>query len=180
MGTRPLDKTVAVQSLSRPTLCDSMDCSTLGFPVLHYIPEFTQIHVHRVGDAIQPSHPLSSPSLPTFSLSYCLFIDWLGNIATINSIRPWMHAKSLQSCPTLCNAMDYNPPGSSVHGIIQARILKWVAISCPRGSSQPKDQTWVSHMQADSLLSAKEAHYLKNIFYVNIYVNKRIFFYGLQ
>ena len=40
-----------------------MDCSTPGFPVLHYLPEFAQTHVHRVGDAIQPSHPLSSPSL---------------------------------------------------------------------------------------------------------------------
>ena len=54
--------------MSCPTLCDSMDCSTPGFPVLHYLPELTQTHVHRVGDAIQPSHPLSSPSR-TFSLS---------------------------------------------------------------------------------------------------------------
>ena len=48
---------------SSPTLCDPMDC-TLGLPVHHQIPEFTQTHVHRVGDAIQPSHPLSSPSPP--------------------------------------------------------------------------------------------------------------------
>ena len=47
------------------TLCNLMDCSTLGFPVHHQLPEFTQTHVHRVGDAIQTSHPLSSPS-PTF------------------------------------------------------------------------------------------------------------------
>ena len=46
------------------TLCDPMDCSMPGFPVLHYLPELTQTHVHRVGDAIQPSHPLSSPSPP--------------------------------------------------------------------------------------------------------------------
>ena len=44
------------------TLCDPMDCSTSGLPVHHHLPEFTQTHVHRVGDAIQPSHPLSSPS----------------------------------------------------------------------------------------------------------------------
>ena len=44
---------------SCPTLCDPMDCSTPGFPVHHQIPELTQIYVHRVGDAIQPSHPLS-------------------------------------------------------------------------------------------------------------------------
>ena len=47
-----------------PTLCDPMNRSTPGFPVHRQLPEFTQTHVHRVGDAIQPSHPLSSPSLP--------------------------------------------------------------------------------------------------------------------
>ena len=51
------------------TLCDLMDCSTPGFPVHHQVPELTQTYVHRVGDAIQPSHPLSSPS-PAFSLSH--------------------------------------------------------------------------------------------------------------
>ena len=49
---------------SCPTLCDPMNYSTPGLPVHHQLPEFTQAHVHQVGDAIQPSHPLSSPSLP--------------------------------------------------------------------------------------------------------------------
>ena len=49
---------------SCPTLCDPMNHSTPGLPVHHQLPEFTQIHNHRVGDAIQPSHPLSSPSPP--------------------------------------------------------------------------------------------------------------------
>ena len=52
-----------------PTVCDPMDCSTPGLPVHHQLPEFTQTHVHRVGDAIQLSHPLSSPSSPAFNLS---------------------------------------------------------------------------------------------------------------
>ena len=52
-----------------PTLGDPMDCSTPGFPVHHQLPEFTQTYVHWVGDAIQPSHPLSSPSPPAFNLS---------------------------------------------------------------------------------------------------------------
>ena len=47
---------------SCPTLCDPMNCNTPGLPVHHQLPEFTQTHVHRVSDAIQPSHPLSSPS----------------------------------------------------------------------------------------------------------------------
>ena len=49
---------------SCPTLCDPMNRSTPGLPIHHQLPEFTQTHVHRVGDAIQPSHPLSSPSPP--------------------------------------------------------------------------------------------------------------------
>ena len=49
-----------------------------------------------------------------------------------------------QSCLTLCDTIDYNPPGSSVHGILQARILEWVTISFSRGSSPPRDQTWIS------------------------------------
>ena len=52
----------------------------------------------------------------------------------------------LQSCPTLCNPMDCSPPGSSVHGILQARILKWVAISFPSRSSLPKDRTGISYV----------------------------------
>ena len=46
------------------TLCDPINCSTPGLPVHHQLPEFTQTHVHRVSDAMQPSHPLSSPSPP--------------------------------------------------------------------------------------------------------------------
>ena len=54
---------------SCPTLCDPMNCSTPGLPVHHQLPEFTQTHVHQVSDAIQPSHPLSSPSPPALNLS---------------------------------------------------------------------------------------------------------------
>ena len=54
---------------SCPTLCNPMNQSMPGHPVHHQLPEVTQTHVHRVGDAIQPSHPLSSPSPPTFNLS---------------------------------------------------------------------------------------------------------------
>ena len=54
---------------SCPTLCDPMNRSTPGLPVHHQLPEFTQTHVHQVSDAIQPSHPLSSPSPPGPNLS---------------------------------------------------------------------------------------------------------------
>ena len=60
-------KTSAAQSCL--TLCNPMDCSTLGLPVHHQLPELAQTHVHQVGDDIQPSQPLSSPSPPAFNLS---------------------------------------------------------------------------------------------------------------
>ena len=53
-------------------------------------------------------------------------------------------AKSLQSCPTLCNPMNCSLPGSSVHGILQARILEWVAVPSSRESFQPRDRTFIS------------------------------------
>ena len=54
---------------SCPILCDPMDCSTSGLPVHHQLLEFTKTHIHRAGDAIQSSHPLSSPSSPALKLS---------------------------------------------------------------------------------------------------------------
>ena len=61
-----------------PTLCDPMDCSTPGRPVHHQLLELAQTHVHWVGDAIQSSHPLSSPSPPTFNLSqHQGFFQWV-------------------------------------------------------------------------------------------------------
>ena len=66
-----------------------------------------------------------------------------------SSTPPWgvLHACMLtQSCPTLCDPVDYSPPGSSVRGVSQARILEWVAISYSRGSSQPRDQTHISYV----------------------------------
>ena len=59
----------SLQSLNRVRLCDPMDCSIPGFPAHHQLLEFTQTHVHWVSDAIQSSHPLSSPSSPAFNLS---------------------------------------------------------------------------------------------------------------
>ena len=53
-------------------------------------------------------------------------------------ITPW--------CPTLCNPMDFSPSGSSIHGLLQGRILEWVAIPFSRGSIQPRDGTWVSRI----------------------------------
>ena len=236
--------------------------STPGFPIHHQLPELAPIHVLWVGEAIQPSHPLSSPSPPpsifpsirvfsnesvlcmrwpkywSFShsvrpsneyselisfridwfdllavqgtlksllqhhsyiaaiywkernwiktrvwflnpmLNHCLY--WLpsedgaimiviiyqkvieaGNLGLLRqaefqsqplntSMTPerWVNifsvVKFAQLCPTVCDAMDCSLPGASVHGILQARILEWVAVLFTRGSSQTRDQTLVS------------------------------------
>ena len=65
---------------SCPTLCEPMDCSTPGLPVHHQLQELTQTHVHRVGDTIQPSHALSSPSLPAFNLQTHQHVAVLGTL----------------------------------------------------------------------------------------------------
>ena len=57
-----------------------------------------------------------------------------------------MYAKSLQLCLPLCNSMNSSPPGSSVHEILQARILEWIVMPSFRGSPQPRDRTCVSYM----------------------------------
>ena len=141
---------------SYPTFCDPMNCSMPGLPVHHQLPEFTQTHVHWVSDAIQPSHPLLSPSPPAFNLSqHQGFFKWVSSSHQVESFPTpqfktisssalsflytltltSLHAaaaaaaKSLQSCPTLCNPIDSSPPGSPVPGVLKARTLKRVAIS---------------------------------------------------
>ena len=90
------------------TLCDPMNCSTPGLPVHHQLPEFTQTHIHRVGDAIQSSHPLSPPSppAPNPSQHHSLFI----------SSPFWNQFSSVaQSCPTLCDPMNRSTKGLPGH-----------------------------------------------------------------
>ena len=77
---------------------------------------YLSLNIHRIG-------------LPVFKLYIDGIIKW---------------SEVTQSCPTLCDPMDWRPPGSSVHGIFQARVLEWVAISFSRGSSRPRDRTRVS------------------------------------
>ena len=94
-----------------------------------------------------------SPS-PTVSISlFCLSACPLLPCKEVHQYHPSrFHIYALkesesevaQSCPTLCDPVDCSPPGSSVHGILQARILEWVAISFSKGSSRPRDQTQVS------------------------------------
>ena len=76
------------------------------------------------------------------------------HFASLPSCWSWQGLCCAQSCPTLCDPMDCSPPGSSVHGVSQARILEWVAISFSRGSSWFRDQTCVSCI-ADRLFTTE-------------------------
>ena len=64
----------------------------------------------------------------------------------VQSLVKVKESEVAQLCPTLCDPMDCSPPGSSIHGILQARVLEWVAISFSRWSSRPRDWTWVSRI----------------------------------
>ena len=101
----------------------------MGFPRQQY---WSGLPFPSPGDLPDPGIKPASPALERDSLppshqgSLCL------------------HAKSLQSCPILCDPMDCSPPGSSIHGILQTKILEWVAMPSSRGSSRPRNQTRVS------------------------------------
>ena len=83
----------------------------------------------------------SPPSSPP-PASYCSKMSFY----FLSFVCACVCAKLLQLCLTLCDPMDSSPPGSSVHGILQARILEWVAMPSSRGSSRPRDRTCVSYI----------------------------------
>ena len=106
-----------------PTLCDRMNCSTPGLPVHHHLLEFIQTHVHRGGDAIQPSHPLSSPFPPAPSPSQhqSLLRDCPVSQNPNSCLYCFPHGQTTkrggpissvaQSCLTLYNPMNCSTPG---------------------------------------------------------------------
>ena len=102
--TSLLNFAAVVQSCT--TLCDPMDCSTPGLPVLHHLPKFAQVCVHCISDAIQPSHSLSS-SPSTLNLSQHQGLQWVRCSHQLSSVA--------QSCPPLYNPMDSSVPGFPVH-----------------------------------------------------------------
>ena len=102
-----------------------MICSTLG-PLLMQVIPLQGIYEHEVEDV--KWNGIYNYGKPVNPSDVCVCVCVLVN----------------QSCPVLCHPVDCSPPGSSVHGILQARILEWVAIPLSRGSSQSRDQTWVS------------------------------------
>ena len=107
---------------SCPTLCDPMDCRTPGFPVHHQFLELTQTHFHRVGNAIQPSHPLSSPSPSTFNLSQHQALFQMSWLFTLGGLSIGVSA-SASVLPM--NIQDWFPLGSTCL-ILQSKGLSRV------------------------------------------------------
>ena len=102
-----------------PTLCDPRDCSTPGFPVHHQLLEFTQTHVHWVGDAIQPSHSLSSPSPPAFNLSqHQALFKWVSSLHQV--------AKVLEFSFSISSSNEYS-------GLISFR-MDWLDLLAVQGT----------------------------------------------
>ena len=124
--------------------------ASLSFPV----PGPSRLSL-TCGSSLHPV-PLSSHgsplcvSLPCVSLVRTLAVGFRAHQANPECSYPMsltlVNSEVAQSCPTLCNFVDCSPPDSSIHGILQARILEWVAISFSRGSSRPRDRTQVSHI----------------------------------
>ena len=112
----------SVQSLSRVRLCNPMNCSTPGLPVHHQLLQFTQTHVHRVGDAIQPSHPLSSPSpAPSPSQRQCLF-KWISSSHEVIKVL----GVSASATVLPMNTQDWSPLGGTGWISLQSKGLSRV------------------------------------------------------
>ena len=118
---------------------------------LQPIPEEPWLTSDRVGKPVEFSINTSAPywvlNMGSCKLSHesCKIIRVSGKEIFFWVTEPNC-ATLLQSCPPLCDPMDCSPPGSSVHGILQARILEWIDISSPEGYSPPRDQTRISYV----------------------------------
>ena len=124
---------------SCPILCDPMDCSTPGLPVFHCLLELAQTHVHQVNDAIQPSHPLSSPSPPAFNLSQ-LRVFSNESALCIRWSKYWSFSFSIS-------------PPNEYSGLISFRI-DWLDLLEPKGLSRVFSNTVKKHQFFSTQLSS--------------------------
>ena len=156
---RHLDKHLfLLQPQSAGLLCRK-NCSTVGLFNIREI--FHQIHtlvylsfslLVQSSLLLETASPTWTPLPPSPFLPSVPFSKTEVCVCVCVCVRAsvCMHA---QSCPTLCNPMNYSPPASSVHGILQARILEWVDMLSCRGSSRPGDQTHVSCVSCVSCIA---------------------------
>ena len=129
-----------------PTLCNPMDCSLPGLPVHHQLLELTQTHVHWVSDAIQPSHPLSSPSPPAFNLSQHRVFS---NESVIHITWPkyWSFSFSIS-------------PSNEYAGLISFR-MNWLYLLAVQGTLRSLLQ---HHSSKASILQCSAFFFLLNLF----------------
>ena len=160
-------------------LCDPIDCSMPGFPVHHQLPEFTQTHVHRVSDVIQPSHPLSSPTSPAFSLSQhqglfewvSLRIRWPKYWSFSFSISPsneysalisfrmdWFDLLAVQG--TLRSLLQHHSSKASI--LWRSSLTSMVQLSHPYVTTG-KTIAWVSFVRQTSFSDNIDGHIYGNV-----------------
>ena len=131
----PLVRSAASPSLFLPHLCVKTCPSSLNTDLLSFHkPVWLPNWINQLHQCIQ-------------KMEICLYVYFAkqalrANVLFQRHVR--VCAKLLQSCLALCDPMDHSPPGSSVHGILHARILEWVTMPSSKGSSWPRDWTWVS------------------------------------
>ena len=145
----------AQESVDKPASCSSEGQFWSAFcMILQRVPKGNWIPVAQCGQSLHGIIFIGFSLCLFFSFSLCFLIllSWITPTIKPLILKPMSLALLsvcvlvAQSCLTLCSSTDRSPPGSSVHGILQARILQWVAVPFFRGSSQPRDQTQVSHI----------------------------------
>ena len=163
------------------TLCSPVNCKMPGFPVLHCLPEFAQTHVHWVGDANQPSHPLRSPSSPILNLSqHPGLFQWVSSLHSVqfsrsvvsNSLWPHESQNTRPPCPSPTPGVhsDTRPSSQWCHPAISSSVVPFS--SCPRSlpasESFPMSQffTWGGQIgQPNMSNSLIRYQYLKYLIY---------------
>ena len=128
------------------TLRNPKDCSTPGFPILHYLLEFAQTHIHWISDAIQPSHPLSSSSPLDFSSQHQDLFQW------INSLQPYGLRHTRLSCPSTSPGTCSNscPLNQWCHPTISSSVAPFFSClqSFPASGSFLRSQLFTSRGQS--------------------------------
>ena len=125
-----------------PILFKSYSLSNAQYHFFLFIFQCYRHHTSEFWASLLMYHNFSFKIISYWSLSQTHFKTYIYLYLYLHYLCVW--TKSLQSCPTLWYPMDHNPPGSSVHGILQVRILEWAAVPSSRGSSWLRDQTRVS------------------------------------
>ena len=137
LNTLPVESDAISQSC--PTLCNPLDCSPSGSSVhgIFQARKLLLLLLSRFSCVQLCATPWTAAYQATPSMGFSRQEDW----SELPFPSPMHESESevTQSCPTLCDPMDCTLPGYSVHGILQARILEWVAISFSRGFSRPRD-----------------------------------------